>query len=325
MRLFQTLLLLTFLVGCLGSDDSKVKVDDTLGAAYLEEVVTALKENIVTKNEVNWVEFDSEIATLSSNVGSITSTYPAIKKAFELLDTNHTSLFNSDGEYLVYYSELNCEPHFYVPDNPSLPKDIGYIRVDGTLFGSDKEEYIADIQEKIKAQDSPSLKGWVIDLRKNHGGSMFPMIAALGPFFDQEVLGYFYDADNYEQAWGYQDGGAFLDTADGRKVISQVNEPYELINPYNNIAVLASRETGSAGEGSFISFLNQHNVKTFGNATCGVSSGNIVYNLSDGSYLALTTAIMADRNKNKFGKRVPVDETSAPEDALEKALEWLQQ
>ena len=48
-----------------------------------------------------------------------------------------------------------------------------------------------------------------------------------------------------------------------------------------------------------------------------------MFKLSDGSELYLTTAIMADREQNKYGDSVPVDQIEDQADVLNKAIEWL--
>jgi C-terminal processing protease CtpA/Prc len=103
-----------------------------------------------------------------------------------------------------------------------------------------------------------------------------------------------------------------------------VEEPYTLLNPLPKIAVLSSRRVASSGEATLIAFKKQYNVKIFGTDSCGLSTGNKVFSLSDGSSLILTTVVMADREQLKYGDRVPVDQTEAQLDVVSKAVEWLQ-
>jgi hypothetical protein len=72
-----------------------------------------------------------------------------------------------------------------------------------------------------------------------------------------------------------------------------------------------------------IAFKQQANVRFFGNDSCGLSTANSSFELSDGSVVFLTTAIDADRNQVKYGDRIPVDQPSDPAQALSLAVEWI--
>jgi len=150
---------------------------------------------------------------------------------------------------------------------------------------------------------------------------MWPMVAGLGPLFDSTLLGYFADADENFTPWGYENGQSVLN---GSPVVT-VNSPYTLINSPPKIAVLSSQRVASSGEATLIAFKKQHNVRFFGTATCGLSTANSSFELSNGSVLFLTTAITADREQEKYGNRVAVDQTVAPEHVLAQAISWLQE
>ena len=279
-----------------------------------------MKEHVVTRYEVDWGNLESEVNALSINANSIKNTYPAILKALELIETNHSFLNSPSGETVAYFSNINCtqllnneEPQF---------ENVGYIRVDSfsSTIATSSEDFANKIQQRIAQQDSESLIGWIIDLQDNSGGNMWPMIAGLGPFFSDDTLGYFINADEQVSYWGYRNGSSLLE---GSKMVS-VEQPYTLINQLPKIAVLSSRRVASSGEATLIAFKKQFNVRIFGTDSCGLSTANRMFELSDGSELFLTTAIVADRELNKYGDRVSVDQVEAQSDVVNKAMEWLQ-
>ena len=52
--------------------------------------------------------------------------------------------------------------------------------------------YAIHIQNLIKSLDSNyNIKYWIIDLRENWGGDMYPMIAGLAPIIGEGTYGYF--------------------------------------------------------------------------------------------------------------------------------------
>ena len=92
------------------------------------------------------------------------------------------------------------------PEYQLINNNIGYIMVPG--FNSANKEiannFAEKIQNMIKKLDSENnIKGWVVDLRKNTGGNMYPMIAGLGSLVGEGNLGYFV-AKNRKDTWKYE-------------------------------------------------------------------------------------------------------------------------
>src|SRR5687768_15484425 len=79
--------------------------------------------------------------------------------------------------------------------------------------------------------------------------------------------------------------------------------------PNPKVAVLVDNGVASSGEATFIAFRKRANTRSFGVATCGLSTANRGFVLSDGALLNLTVSVMADRAKTKYGDQVQPDET----------------
>ena len=55
--------------------------------------------------------------------------------------------------------------------------------------------------------DRPGLIGWIVDLRTDGGGNMWPMMAGLGPILGEGIMGWIvYNNREYERE--YRAGGA---------------------------------------------------------------------------------------------------------------------
>jgi hypothetical protein len=321
------LLLSVSLASCGGSGDGGKKTDpvlkeqSTVVKKYVSDVLKIMRDNVITKNDVDWGNLEAEVSSLSASASKINETYPAITKALELLGTNHSFLSSPSGDLAAHYSNLDCIDEFDMSE--PFAENIGYLRV-GKFSSSgetDIQEFADTIQKRIAQQDTASLHGWVVDLRDNTGGNMWPMIAGLGPLFNTEILGHFIDADENVVNWGYSNGSAKM----AEDNLVTVDEPYVLLNPLAKIAVLSSNRVASSGEATLIAFKKQSNVKIFGTDSCGLSTSNSIYPLSDGSKLVLSTGVMADREQYKYGKRVPVDQSVDQKDVLSTAIAWLKQ
>lgn len=322
-RVISIISLSLILISCGGGSEKEStnsKDQSVLAQNYVSEIIEIMRENVLTKHEVDWGALESEVTSLAANAANIKSTYPAIKHALKLLKTNHSGLMSASGDILAYYSDLDCEQNF----NMIKPtrEDVGYIRIDG--FSSydviKKKEYATNMQEEIAQQDNGNLLGWIVDLRNNRGGAIWPAIAGIGSLLNNGVYGHFYDADENIFPWGYRDGSSFQ----GDAVMVTVDSPYYLLNPSPKIAVLSSRRTTSAGEAALIAFKKQDNVKIFGSDSCGLSTGNQSFTLSDGSILFLSIVVMADKEFQKYGSRVSVEQEVDQEQIIDTAIEWLQ-
>jgi C-terminal processing protease CtpA/Prc len=190
----------------------------------------------------------------------------------------------------------------------------------GSANSSDAISYAQDIQNQIKSQDNSNTKGWIIDLRGNGGGNMWPMLAGVGPVLGEGIAGYFIDADEVENSWSYQNGASLLN----ENPVTQLDDFYTLSSENPKVAVLLDDGIASSGEVIAISFIGRENTRSFGSSTCGISTSNARFTLSDGAVFNLTTAVLADRNKNKFGNKVEPDEDLADEDLIQNAIDWIE-
>lgn len=322
-RIISIISLSLILFSCGGGNENKStnsQDQSVVAQNYVSEIIEIMRENVITRHEVDWGALESEVTALAANAENIKGTYTAIKYALELLNTNHSGLMSANEEILAYYNDLYCEQSF----NMIKPtrEDIGYIRIDGFSSYDDlkKKEYATNMQEEIAQQDNGNLLGWIVDLRNNRGGAIWPAIAGIGSLLNNGVYGHFYDADENISPWGYSGGSSFL----GDDTMVTVDSPYYLQNPSPKIAVLSSSRTTSAGEAALIAFKKQDNVKIFGSDSCGLSTGVQSFTLSDGSILFLSTVVMADKELQKYGSKVSVEQEVNQEQIIDTAIEWLQ-
>lgn len=160
----------------------------------------------------------------------------------------------------------------------------------------------------------------IVDLSGNGGGNIYPMVAGLGPFLGENGLGHFFDANGDATVWGYGNNASYV----GSEMVTQVENPADMIDPSAKVAVIMDNITASSSEATAISFIGRPNTRFFGTASCGLSTGNIGFQLSDGARFALTASTMADRNKNKCGGQIEPDETfDNSEDLQARVEQWL--
>ncbi|HZY79384.1 MAG TPA: S41 family peptidase, partial [Cyclobacteriaceae bacterium] len=201
--------------------------------------------------------------------------------------------------------------------------NIGYVKV-GTCgcSGADAAKFAEDIQAVIRNQDNANLKGWIVDLRGNGGGNMWPMLAGISSVLGDGVVGHFIDPDNKEAKWSVTAGTSLYEGS----VVNAVANPYRLINPNPKVAVLLDQGCASSGEAIAVAFIGRPKTMSFGVGTCGLSTANATYFLSDGAQFQLTVSLMADRNKvTKGGSIVPDVTVAGDKEVVNKAVEWINQ
>jgi C-terminal processing protease CtpA/Prc len=187
----------------------------------------------------------------------------------------------------------------------------------------------------IKELDGAGVCGWVIDLRLNVGGNMWPMLAGVGPLLGDSVFGSFVSNQPQGVPWHYSQGHAWpgLSSAigDGPAVVVGVGSlpPYRVREPLAPVALLIGRRTASSGEATLLAFLGRPNVRTFGDSTAGFNSANSGFKLSDGATMVITVGYSRDRLGRAYALSVAPDELvrNSPDanlDApLDHALAWL--
>ena len=158
---------------------------------------------------------------------------------------------------------------------------------------------------------SDTVKGVCIDLRGNHGGNMYPMIAAVHRFLPDDILLKFKMRRRFRSVMPINK--EFVANLVGVEIESRINCP---------VAILTDEETASSGEAVLLCFRGLDNARVFGSPTAGYASANESIIFYNGSILALTVSCDIARTGEIFcdDPIIPDVETESPE---EDALLWL--
>jgi carboxyl-terminal processing protease len=173
--------------------------------------------------------------------------------------------------------------------------------------------------------------GWIVDLRSSRGGNMWPALAGVGPLLGDGTAGYFIDAADKATAWGYTNGKAWL----GDETVAQVEAPVTLAVANPRVAVLTDKGVASSGEAIAIAFRARPHARSFGTATCGLSTAVNQFPLSFNGHvlpfsqsprIAVVTSVMADRTTHRYGGQVSPDEViNEPAAVVLRAVAWLRE
>jgi carboxyl-terminal processing protease len=285
---------------------------------YVESILNLMQAHSINRLTIDWTSFRATVLAEAAPAQKIGDTYPAVRTALRLLGDGH-SFLQVPGGGVIYVPTRSCGAP--PAATPAVPDGIGYVRV-GSFTGSGGAAvtFANGIQEAIRNADRDGLVGWIVDLRGNGGGNMWPMIAGVGPVLGEGVLGYFIDPLGIENIWEYRAGASRLD---GNNQV-RVSTAYTLRRPAPRVAVLTDVAVASSGEALVVAFRLRPDTRSFGAATCGLSTANQSFPLIDGSTLFLTVSLMADRGHNPYGVPLVPDDQVDADQVVERAIDWLQ-
>lgn len=164
--------------------------------------------------------------------------------------------------------------------------------------------------------------GWIVDLRGNTGGNLYPMLGAVLPLLAAGPVLHFEYLDGDRAAVEIRDSSILLDEEVMLELDTAIPAGYR-----GHVAVVYDRRTASAGEGVALAFAGQEGVRSFGEPTAGYSTANITTTLDDGALVIMTVAVMtATDGTSADGGRLLPDErtpTTGGTDPIGHATAWL--
>ncbi|NGM66025.1 S41 family peptidase [Sphingobacterium sp. SGR-19] len=213
-----------------------------------------------------------------------------------------------------------------------LKGEFGYIRIPGNNdFAFRKVDSIAsDIVTHINKVNSAEIKGWIIDLRFNTGGNMYPILLGLKDFIgDEVVFGGFRNAkDEPSGKWEIRDSKMLIDGIELTQK-SQVDRPISSSTP---LVILTSTYTASAGEMTAISLIGRPYATIIGEPTANYTTAVQGFKINEYAGINLSTDYVVDRNNKVYKSNIVPDieviggddlDNLLRDEKINKALEFL--
>jgi C-terminal processing protease CtpA/Prc len=217
------------------------------------------------------------------------------------------------------------------PRGEMLAGSIAYLTLPGFAGGAhaDQVQFAETLHDVIADLDAQAACGWIVDLRNNSGGNLWPMLAGVGPLLGDGEAGASVRPNGERTELWYRDGKVGL----GDYVQLRVaGDPYRLRETNAPVAVLTGRSTASAAEIVATAFEARAGTRSFGAATSGATTGTQIFPLSDGAALVLAVAATSDRNGRIYSGRIEPDVAVAGDErgielrdqaAVRAASQWL--
>ncbi len=301
--------------------------ETTAQKAYLSKALDVIQQHALNRDRVDWTQVRNDADALASRTTEPAQTHDFLRDVLEQLGDGHSLLF-SPSAHDQLLAEPSDTPIPLVIGRP-LADGIAYLSVPTFMSGNTNAgiAFASSLRDQISTLEAHGTCGWVLDLRENGGGNMYPMLAGIGPLLGDGEAGRFVAPGKPDESWWYRDGRA---GAGDFAPLPPAPSPLRLKTSPATVAVLTGPGTTSSGEAVAISFRGRPLARSFGSYTGGYSSGNSTIALDDGALLALTTSLMADRTGQVYGGRIRPDEIvparmDSDDPTLDAAQAWLLQ
>jgi carboxyl-terminal processing protease len=274
------------------NDSIKSFIDKSIELIEVNSIHTENLENI-----------KRELYNKSQSLNSIDEIAPLYEKVFKQLNDYHGGLKYKGKTY--GWNNPNAMTNAYLKDKIKIDKNtfskvidkkIGYIRITGNNdFTFKKVDSLAnDIVSHINAINSNKIKGWIIDLRLNTGGNMYPILFGLKEFIGDNIMfGGFRDAQNKPTGnWEIKEGKLLID---GIVLERKIDLDYPIKTDIP-LVILTGCYTASAGEMTAISFIGRNNTFIVGEPTANYTTAVQGFKINDNAGINLSTDYVVDRN-----------------------------
>lgn len=327
--LFAFLLCFPLAAQCLPADTS-LPAKNNSRENLVNELLSIMQSRYYDRANTNWQSVRRLLTQAVEEADGNSQPYQLINHCLRQMGARHSFLMPPAQQEAYAAMPENSPASLEGVEGFLTEPGIAYLHVPG-LHSSNEElgtRYADSLQSIIGRLIQQGGRQWIIDLRDNDGGNCWPMIAGLGPLFQQDSLGYFVDGDK-RIAIRYQQGTA----CQGKMPRCQLSRPgITLQNRQPAIALLIGPGTASAGEILALCFKGKEKVHFIGSPTAGLTTANGTYELSDHSLLVLSVCVAADRTGRICYGRINPDEeiisgthTRLDDDpAIQAAIRWLQ-
>lgn len=270
--------------------------------AYACDSIAVIERSSVALPAADWPAIRADLLAAAASAATVDDMHAPLAAALRRLD-GHSRFLTP-----THAAELRA-PQKRVDRVQADPlARIAYVDLRG-FVGTDPESmdaYVRTLREGIAEAERNDVCGYIVDLRRNPGGNMWPALLGLQPLLGRGRVGGFRSRDGGEAYWTLD--GDYASAADVVAIAARTPLPGVEGAGARPVAVLLGTETASAGEAVAIAFRERPDTRSFGWRTAGLTTANAGYPLKDNARIVLAVAEMIDRNGLAYAPYVRPDE-----------------
>jgi len=277
---------------------------------FLDKSLSILQENAINRYGVNWATLRTNVNEKVKGAKSYEEAAQIFPYIFEQIDDHHGALLYGKKSFSwnTQVAYQNAEVKKAVKTEQKLrvqllKGDVGYILLPGNndFSGKNIDRDAQEIRTAIAKLQTNKIRGWILDLRVNTGGSMYQMLAGLSPILGEGQLGSFINQHGVNDGnWIIRKGNIYLDKTQVSH-LDEVNESKAATLP---LVVLISGMTASSGEVVAISTIGRDDTMVIGEPTAGYTTANEGFKINEVMGLNLAVDYDADRNGKTYKTKV---------------------
>lgn len=307
---------------------------------FLDSLFRFAPERALYAERISWEERRAELMQQTNTLERFSAVFPLLQKLWDDMEDNHSFFWYDNTKYASNYGQLDesdVRPELMqgLESGQGVLRveridDVLYVRIPANSSGDDFGEMQAsaqEIQNLICKAYHAEIKGWIIDLRLNTGGNMYPMILGIRQLLGEGVFASVLKRNGDKETWQLN-GNAIYES---EKKITALKSSCLPELTKEKVALLTSEITGSSGEIVALAFLGRENTRIIGEESAGYMTSNELYRLPFGTFLLLSEGVETDR-KSRIIKSILPDQVMVEGDDFKEldrdakvkaALEWL--
>jgi len=333
------------------SCETKPKTNPKI-TAYLNEALDTIRTYALNTKQVNWEQLQKEVIEKAQGAKTTPEVYHLVRYALQSLKDDHSFLQLSDSLITLEKNARKTQPD--IQSQTTLKKapspygrrmkiehgvhEVNQVKIARVFVpqGSRGNKFAQRLHDLIIEMGKQQPCGWIVDLRGNGGGNMWPMLAGIGHLVGENPLAGSIDNEGKRDYYLYKAGQAIYQHKTGKKddAYAAVKEAIFEGDKNAPLAFLIDRGTASSGESLATILKGRKNTRGFGEATYGASTSTRGFKLSDGANLVIAVSTFQDRQGNTYPDGVQPDvavsigdqkEDPAKDPVIQAAIAWLQQ
>lgn len=303
-------------------------------AVLLDEAIAKVKAMAYRRDAVDWPTLEAAVRAEATGARDLVDLLPALHRLTAGLGDGH-SFVNASADDRAEYKrrhgrEFDAGRVAKKPGSPFTARrdarvaDLALGRRSAAVAtvpmmiggGPRATAFAQTLADGLLAQSTKAC-GFVVDLRGNQGGNIWPMVVGLSPLIGDNWASRERKADGTVSSYASVGGGkaTIIDPNDenaGATIVA-----VERWRPLPRlarapVAVLIDDATASSGEGVAVAFQGRPSTRFFGQTSYGVASSNEGFMLDDRVNIVVTTAMMTDRRGRTHPKGIVPDQRTAP-------------
>ncbi len=274
----------------------------------IDTSIALMKEYSIMTDSVNWIDMKKQMLERTHGLNDSADLQNAMDFLYRSLNDPHGN-FRYKGKRFGWFPKMppvdaSLGKEFDKGDLVKiqmLPNKMGYLRIP-SMSNAVRDSLVRHLNDSLCYLLAQHIKGLVIDLRVNGGGSMWPMVLGVQQILGDGVVCSML-ASHESLNVSIKSNAIYIDTA---KKLSLKPACFTDATKLP-VVLITSFETASSGEALLTSFIGRPNTTVLGVPTQSLTTGLGRHKINDYAEIAIAGTYMKDRNGKVYKTAIQPD------------------